>query len=255
MSDTVKVSSDQGTTTIRIDRPAKKNALDMATYRGLSAGLAAARADDACRAIVLTGGPEVFTAGNDLADFMAVRESGGEMSAGDFLRGIAECEKPLVAAVAGWAVGIGTTMLLHCDLVYAGDNAAFAMPFVNLGLVPEAASSLLVPQMLGYHRAAEALLLGEPFMAEAALEVGLVNRVLPPTETNDYAASVARKLAAKPLTSLVETKRLMKQGQQQLVAQQMDHEGQLFARMLGEPAAKEAFTAFLEKRKPDFSRV
>ena len=157
--------------------------------------------------------------------------------------------------MCGPAVGVGTTMLFHCDLVYAGDNAAFAMPFVNLGLCPEAASSLLVPQMMGYHRAAEALLLGEPFMAEAALEVGLVNRVVPPTEANSVAQAAAQKLAAKPLSSLVETKRLMKKGQQQLVLQQMADEGQSFARMLGEPAAKEAFGAFMEKRKPDFSKV
>ncbi|HVE53317.1 MAG TPA: enoyl-CoA hydratase-related protein, partial [Ramlibacter sp.] len=130
-----------------------------------------------------------------------------------------------------------------------------SMPFVNLGLCPEAASSLLVPQMFGYHRAAEALLLGEPFMAEAALEVGLVNRVLPPTEANGYAQSQAKKLAAKPLTSLVEIKRLMKLGQQQATLARMKDEGDSFRRMLQEPAAKEAFTAFMEKRKPDFSKV
>jgi enoyl-CoA hydratase/carnithine racemase len=172
-----------------------------------------------------------------------------------FLRGIAIFSKPLVAAVCGPAVGIGTTMLFHCDLVYAGDNAAFSMPFVNLGVCPEAASSLLVPQMLGYHRAAEALLLGEPFMAEAALEVGLVNRIVPPTEANGVAQAVARKLAAKPIGSLVETKRLMKQGQQQLVLQQMADEGLSFSRMLGEPAAREAFGAFMDKRTPDFSKI
>jgi enoyl-CoA hydratase/carnithine racemase len=145
--------------------------------------------------------------------------------------------------------------LLHCDLVYAGDNAAFSMPFVNLGLCPEAASSLLVPQMMGYHRAAEALLLGEPFMAEAALEVGLVNRILPPTEANLYAQSVARKLAAKPLSALVETKRLLKKSNAQLVLQVMAEEGASFGRMLQEPAAREAFGAFMEKRRPDFSKV
>jgi enoyl-CoA hydratase/carnithine racemase len=152
-------------------------------------------------------------------------------------------------------VGIGTTLLFHCDLVYAGDNAAFSMPFVNLGLCPEGASSLLAPQMMGYHRAAEALLLGEPFMAEAALEVGLVNRVVPPTEAINVAQAAARKLAAKPLSSLMETKRLMKKGQQQLVLSQMAEEGASFGRMLGEPAAKEAFGAFMEKRRPDFSKV
>jgi enoyl-CoA hydratase/carnithine racemase len=150
---------------------------------------------------------------------------------------------------------VGTTMLLHCDLVYAGDNAAFSMTFVNLGVVPEAASTFLLPRMLGYHRAAEALMLGEPFFAEAALEVGLVNRVLPPTEANAYAQAVARKLAAKPLSSLMETKKLMKQGQQDAVLAQMGQEGILFSRMLGEPAAKEAFGAFMEKRKPDFSKL
>jgi enoyl-CoA hydratase/carnithine racemase len=152
-------------------------------------------------------------------------------------------------------VGVGTTMLFHCDLVYAGDNAAFSMPFVNLGLCPEAASSLLVPQMLGYHRAAEALLLGEPFMAEAALEVGLVNRIVPPTEANAIAQGQARKLAAKPLSALVETKRLLKKAQMPAVLERMDEEGASFGRMLREPAAREAFGAFMEKRKPDFSKV
>jgi enoyl-CoA hydratase/carnithine racemase len=172
-----------------------------------------------------------------------------------FLRALATFPKPLVAAVCGPAVGVGTTMLFHCDLVYAGDNAAFSMPFVNLGLCPEAGSSLLVPQMLGYHRAAEALLLGEPFMAEAALEVGLVNRVVPPTEANGVAQAAARKLAAKPLSSLMQTKRLMKQGQQQRVLEQIAVEAETFGQLLAAPAAKEAFGAFMEKRKPDFSKL
>ena len=172
-----------------------------------------------------------------------------------FLRAIASFPKPIVAAVCGPAVGIGTTLLFHCDLVYAGDNAAFSMPFVNLGLCPEAASSLLVPQMLGYHRAAEALLMGEPFMAEAALEVGLANRVVPPTEANGIAQAQARKLAAKPLASLIETKRLLKKGQMEQVLARIDEEAVSFGKMLGEPAAKEAFSAFMEKRKPDFSNV
>jgi enoyl-CoA hydratase/carnithine racemase len=172
-----------------------------------------------------------------------------------FLHGISAFPKPIVAAVCGPAVGIGTTMLFHCDLVYAGDNAAFAMPFVNLGIVPEAASSLLAPQMFGYHRAAEALLLGEPFMAEAALEVGLVNKVLPPLEVNDYAQTVAKKLAAKPLASIVETKRLLKMGRMDAVHERMLEESAIFSRMLNEPAAKEAFGAFMEKRRPDFSKL
>ena len=133
---------------------------------------------------MLQGHETVFSAGNDIGDFLNKPPAGMDSPVFRFLRGIATFPKPLLAAVCGPAVGVGTTMLFHCDLVYAGDNAAFSMPFVNLGLCPEAASSLLVPQMLGYHRAAEALLLGEPFMAEAALEVGLVNRVVPPTEAN-----------------------------------------------------------------------
>jgi enoyl-CoA hydratase/carnithine racemase len=146
-------------------------------------------------------------------------------------------------------------MLLHCDLVIAGDNAAFSMPFVNLGLCPEAASSLLVPQMMGYHRAAEALLLGEPFMAEAALEVGLVNRVVPPSEATRVAMQWAQKLSAKPISSLIETKRLLKKTSANDVAARMKEEGVSFGRMLREPAAREAFSAFMERRTPDFSQL
>jgi enoyl-CoA hydratase/carnithine racemase len=207
------------------------------------------------RVVVFQGHESIFSAGNDIGDFLNQPPTTQESPVFRFLRGIATFEKPLIAAVAGPAVGIGTTMLFHCDLVYAGDNAAFSMPFVNLGLCPEAASSLLAPRMFGYHRAAEALLMGEPFFAEAAQEVGLVNRVVPPTEVNGYAQAQARKLAAKPLTSLIATKRLMKGGDQQAVLQKMDEEGQDFGRMLREPAAKEAFGAFMEKRKPDFSKV
>jgi enoyl-CoA hydratase/carnithine racemase len=170
-----------------------------------------------------------------------------------FLFAISSFKKPLVAAVCGPAVGIGTTMLLHCDLVYAGDNAAFSTPFVNLGLCAEGCSSLLMPQLMGHQRAAEALLLGEPFTAETALEIGLINRVLPPSETNAYAAGQARKLASKPLSSLVETKRLMKKNSASLVAAQIKEEAMSFGKMLAGGAAQEAFMAFMEKRLPDFS--
>jgi enoyl-CoA hydratase/carnithine racemase len=172
-----------------------------------------------------------------------------------FLRGISTFPKPVIAGVCGPAVGIGTTLLFHCDLVYAGDNAAFSMPFVNLGLCPEAASSYLAPQLMGYSRAAEALLLGEPFMAEAALEMGLISRIVPPAEVAALVQRQAQKLAAKPLSSLIETKRLMKKGQAAVVAERMVEEGVSFGRMLREPAAREAFTAFMEKRRPDFSNV
>ncbi|MDI9332766.1 MAG: enoyl-CoA hydratase [Cytophagales bacterium] len=246
---------DAGVMTLTLNRVDKKNSITQQMYAALADGLAKAKDDPAVRVVVIQGHATVFSAGNDITDFLHRPPTTGEAPVFRFLHGIAAFPKPIIAAVCGPAVGIGTTMLFHCDLVYAGDNAAFAMPFVNLGIVPEAASSLLAPQMFGYHRAAEALLLGEPFMAEAALEVGLVNKVLPPTEANDYAQTVAKKLAAKPITSLVETKRLLKMGQMDAVHTRMDEEGVIFGRMLGEPAAKEAFGAFMEKRKPDFSRL
>jgi enoyl-CoA hydratase/carnithine racemase len=254
MSD-ILVHTENGVTTLTFNRPDKKNSITSAMYAALADALQAAEADDAVRCVVFQGHESVFSAGNDIGDFLNNPPATGESPVFRFLHGIAQFSKPVIAAVCGPAVGIGTTLLLHCDLVYAGDNAAFSMPFVNLGLCPEAASSLLVPQMMGYHRAAEALLLGEPFMAEAALEVGLVNRVLPPMEAAGYAQSVARRLAAKPLSSLLETKRLMKKGQTQQVLATMTEEGASFGRMLREPAAREAFGAFMERRKPDFSKV
>ena len=246
---------ERGVMTITLNRLDRKNSINLAMYGAMADALAAAQSDDTIHVVVIQGHATVFSAGNDIADFLNRPPTDMESPAFRFLQAIARFTKSLVAAVCGPAVGIGTTMLLHCDLVYAGDNAAFSMPFVNLGVCPEAASSLLVPQMLGYHRAAEALLLGEPFMAEAALEVGLVNRIVPPTEANAVAQAVAQKLAAKPVESLVETKRLMKKGQQQLVLQQMADEGAVLTRMLGAPAAREAFSAFMEKRQPNFSRI
>lgn len=254
MSD-ILTHTEAGVMTLTLNRPDRKNSITSAMYGALADGLAAAEADPAIRVVVIQGHETIFSAGNDIGDFLNQPPAGTDSPVFRFLRGIATFPKPLLAAVCGPAVGVGTTMLFHCDLVYAGDNAAFSMPFVNLGLCPEAASSLLVPQMFGYHRAAEALLLGEPFMAEAALEAGLVNRVLPPTEANAYAQAQARKLAGKPISALVETKRLMKKAQQPAVLQQMGEEGASFGRMLREPAAREAFTAFMEKRKPDFSKV
>ena len=246
---------DAGVMTITFNRLDKKNSITSSMYAAMADAVAQAATDAVVKVVVFQGHETIFSAGNDIGDFLNQPPSTKESPVFRFLRGIATLEKPVLAAVAGPAVGIGTTMLFHCDLVYAGDNAAFSMPFVNLGLCPEAASSLLAPRMFGYHRAAEALLLGEPFFAEAAQEVGLVNRVVPPTEVNGYAQAQARKLAAKPLSSLIETKRLMKGGDQQAVLQKMDEEGQSFGRMLREPAAKEAFGAFMEKRKPDFSKL
>ena len=254
MSD-ILTHTDAGVMTITFNRLDKKNSITSTMYAAMADAVAQAGADPSVRVVVFQGHESIFSAGNDIGDFLNQPPTTQESPVFRFLRGIATFEKPLLAAVAGPAVGIGTTLLFHCDLVYAGDNAAFSMPFVNLGLCPEAASSLLAPRMFGYHRAAEALLMGEPFFAEAAQEVGLVNRVVPPTEVNGYAQAQARKLAAKPLSSLIATKRLMKGGDQQAVLQKMDEEGQSFGRMLREPAAKEAFGAFMEKRKPDFSKL
>jgi enoyl-CoA hydratase/carnithine racemase len=251
----ILIHTEAGVTTLTFNRLDKKNSITSAMYAGLADAIAQAGQDGAVRVLLIQGDAAIFSAGNDIGDFLGAPPSAHDAPVFRFLRGIAGFAKPVVAAVCGPAVGIGTTLLLHCDLVYAGDNAAFSMPFVNLGLCPEAASTLLVPQMFGYHRAAEALLLGEPFMAEAALEIGFVNRVVPPTECNAIAQAQARKLAAKPLSALIETKRLMKQSRQAAVLERIDEEGRIFGRMLREPAAREAFAAFMEKRRPDFSKV
>jgi enoyl-CoA hydratase/carnithine racemase len=256
----ILVHTEAGVCTITFNRADKKNSITEAMYAAMADALAQAEQDAAVRCVVFQGDMAIFSAGNDIGDFLqqsaggAAPKPAADRPVWRFLRNIAGFPKPVIAAVCGPAVGIGTTLLLHCDLVYAGDNAAFSLPFVNLGLCPEAASSMLLPQMFGYHRAAEALLLGEPFMAEAALEVGLVNRVVPPGECNALAQAQAKKLAAKPLSALIETKRLMKAGQAAQVAARMDEEGASFGRLMAGPAAREAFTAFMEKRKPDFSQ-
>ena len=254
MSD-ILTDTSAGVLTITLNRVDKKNSITAAMYASMAEALVQAEADLAVRAVVFQGHETIFSAGNDISDFLNAKPSTMDSPVFRFLRGISTFSKPVLAAVCGPAVGIGTTLLFHCDLVYAGDNAAFSMPFVNLGLCPEAASSYLAPQRMGYGRAAEALLLGEPFLAEAALEMGLVSRIVPPSEAAALAQRQAQKLAAKPLGSLIETKRLMKLGQVDVVAQRMAQEAQSFGRMLAEPAAREAFTAFMEKRKPDFSKI
>jgi len=246
---------ESGVMTLTLNRVDKKNSFTAAMYATLADALTQAATDKAVRVVLFQGHETVFSAGNDIGDFLNKPPSTPDSPVFRFLNAIATFPKPLLAAVCGPAVGIGTTLLLHCDLVYAGDNAMFSMPFVNLGICPEAASTLLVPKLMGYQRAAEVLLMGDPFMAEAALEVGLVNRVLPPTEVNDYAQAQAKKLAAKPLTSLMETKRLMKAPHAAQVQAVMADEARSFARMLTEPAAREAFGAFMEKRRPDFSKL
>ncbi len=256
----ILVHTEAGVTTLTFNRLARKNSITGPMYDALTGALEQGAQDAAVRCVLIQGDVAIFSAGNDIGDFMTVAAAPAEHAPVEspairFLRTIAAFPKPIVASVCGPAVGIGTTMLFHCDLVVAGDNAAFSMPFVNLGLVPEAASSLLAPRMFGYHRAAEALLLGQPFLAEAALEVGLVNRVVPPTEANAVAQGLARRLAAKPMSALVETKRLLKLSQQDAVQQRIGAESLSFAEAMRSPAAREAFSAFMQKRKPDFSKA
>ena len=251
----ILIDTSAGVMTITLNRVAKKNSFTSAMYAGMAEALEQAAADEAVRTVVFQGHETIFSAGNDIGDFLSAPPTSQDAPVFRFMRAISTFPKPLVAAVCGPAVGIGTTLLFHCDLVYAGDNAAFSMPFVNLGLCPEAGSSYLAPQLMGYGRAAEALLLGEPFMAEAALEMGLISRIVPPAEAAALAQRQAQKLAAKPLNSVLQTKRLLRKGQASIVAERIVEEAQTFGRMLNEPAAKEAFTAFLEKRRPDFSGV
>ena len=251
---TIKTATLNGVATIEIARPEKKNALTAAMYSAMAEALAAANADAAVRAVLIAGQPGVFTSGNDLEDFMQRPPAGADSPVYRFMQALLDCEKPVVAAVTGAAVGIGTTMLLHCDLVYAGEGARFQLPFVTLALCPEAASSLLLPRLAGHQRAAELLFFGEPFNAAKAHEIGLANAVLPDAGVLAHARERAQKLAALPAASLRETKRLMKQSVAALVPQVMQDEGEIFKRQLASPAAKEAFAAFLEKRKPDFSK-
>ncbi|NCN72229.1 MAG: enoyl-CoA hydratase, partial [Betaproteobacteria bacterium] len=217
--------------TITFNRVDKKNSFTADMYAALADAFTQAQRDDAVRVVVIQGHETVFSAGNDIADFLKAPPVSPDVPVFRFMRAISSFTKPIVAAVCGPAVGIGSTMLFHCDLIYAGDNAAFSMPFVNLGVCPEAASSLLAPQRMGYVRAAEALLLGDPFSAEAALEMGLINRIVPPTEVNALARRQALRLAAKPQQPLLIAKRLMKQAQASLVATHMAEEADIFGRL------------------------
>lgn len=243
-------NQESGVLTLTLNRVDKKNSLNASMYAELADALQSASTDTDIKVVLVQGHETVFSAGNDIADFLQQPASTADAPVFRFLKGIATFPKPFMASVCGPAVGVGTTMLFHCDIVFAGDNAAFSMPFVNLGLCPEAGSSLLAPQLMGYQRAAEALLMGEPFLVEAALEMGLISRVLPPTEVNAYAQLQARKMATKPLSSLMETKRLMKSAHTPAVLARIQEEAVSFGRMLKEPAALEAFSAFLGKRKP-----
>jgi enoyl-CoA hydratase/carnithine racemase len=239
---------------IEIARPEKKNALTLEMYQALADALVAAEGDAQVRAVLIHGTADCFCSGNDLKDFLERPPHGDESPTWRFLRAVSSAAKPLVAAVGGAAVGVGTTMLLHCDLVYAAPNARFQLPFVPLGLVPEAASSLLLPMIAGYQRAAELLLLGQPFGSAKALGAGFVTEVVPQGELIETARSAALALAALPPASVRLTKQLMKGRTAEAVAAQLALEGGHFRERLASPEAKEAMSAFFEKRKPDFSR-
>jgi enoyl-CoA hydratase/carnithine racemase len=242
--------------TIEFNRPEKKNSITSDMYQMMADALKEGEQDAAIRVILFSGKPDIFTAGNDLEDFMnsSAQSDFSDRPVAQFMLHLSSATKPVVAAVAGAAIGIGTTMLMHCDMVYAADNAKFSMPFAKLGLCPEFASSMLLPQIAGYQRAAEKLLLGEAFSAQEALEMGLVGKVLPPAELLPYAYAQAAKLTVLPASSLRTTKSLMKASQKDAILAKMWEENKYFGSLLLSPEAKEAFSAFFEKRKPDFTK-
>ena len=237
---------------IRFNRLERKNAITRDMYGALADAISAAEADVAVRVILLQGDPACFTAGNDLKDFADNPPRSTDAPVSRFLGAISQATKPIVAAVGGAAVGVGTTMLLHCDLVYAAPNTRFQLPFVNLALCPEAASSYLLPLVAGYRQAAEMLMLGEPFGAEQAKAAGIINAIVPEVELFAHAAAAAEKLAAKPPGPLRLTKQLMKAAHLGAMEKAMAIESGHFGTLLASREAKEAFAAFFEKRAPDF---
>jgi enoyl-CoA hydratase/carnithine racemase len=253
VDDTVIITRIDGVLEIRLNRPEKKNALTRAMYDAMADAFVQVDADPTLRVALLTGTGDTFTSGNDIADFQARAANSREGSASRFLPTISSMQKPLIAAVNGAAIGVGTTMLMHCDLIIAARSARFVMPFTSLGLVPEAASSLLFPRLLGHQRASALLLLGEPLDAPTAHEWGLVNRVVDDAALMQTALDIAHRLASLPPQAVRLTKGLIRHGATD-VAGRMEEELRLFRERLGSPEAAEAFKAFMEKRKPDFSR-
>lgn len=255
MSEEIKVSVDHGVMEITWNRPEKKNALTNAMYRGASEALAKASADPSIRVALLTSEGDSFTAGNDISVFAGANSgTGAEPPQGSkLIHGLAKFDKPLVAGVKGVAIGVGTTMLLHCDLVYVARDAKLSTPFVNLALVPEAASSILLPARIGHARAFAMFALGEVVTGEKAVEIGIANTCVYSDQVIAAAREGARKIAERPLGALMATKKLMRDGE--LLLAQMNREGGVFAERLKSPEAAEAFAAFREKRPPDFSKV
>jgi enoyl-CoA hydratase/carnithine racemase len=239
---------------IELRRPDKRNAITVAMYEAMAAALVRAGDDPGVRVILIHGQPEVFTSGNDLVDFLNLPPGGADSPVVRFLTLISQSSKPVVAAVTGAAVGIGTTMLLHCDYVVAGESARLSVPFVNLGLCPEGGSSLLLPLGVGYLRAAELLLFGEPIDAAQACAWGLVNCVVEDKLAIPEAQARALALAAKPPRALQTAKSLLKRRLAPLILNAIHEEVASFSQLLGSPEAKEALSAFVAKRPPDFSR-
>ncbi len=251
----IKSATVNGVATIEIARPEKKNALTVEMYQALAEAIDAAGEDKAVRALLITGQPGIFTSGNDLQDFLnRPRPHLDESPVFRFMRALIVCDKPVVAAVTGAAIGIGTTLLLHCDLVYVSDEARLAMPFTSLGLVPEFGSSLLVPRLMGARRAADKLLLGDPFTGETAVECGIANAVLPAAEVLPHARRVAERFNALPPGAVRETKRLLREPDRAALLDAVQREAAIFTAQLASAEAREAMQAVLEKRKPDFSK-
>jgi enoyl-CoA hydratase/carnithine racemase len=236
----------------KLNRPTKKNALTHDMYTAMGDSLEELDSNTTLRALIFTGSGDSFTAGNDLADFTSAGEAHGETPVGRFLRLISSAAKPVIAAVNGLSIGVGVTMLLHCDFGYASPNAVFRMPFVDLGLVPEAASSMLVPQLVGHRRANELLLLGQSFSAAEATQMGFINAVVE-GDVLAHATSIAEQLAVKAPSAVRRSKELLRTAPSS-VAERMLVEGKLFGEQLRTPEFAEAAAAFMERRKPDFSK-
>ena len=250
MSDHVIVTDEGPVRTVRMNRPDKKNALTAAMYDAMAIALETAGTDDRIRCVVIAGAPGAFSAGNDLAEFALAGVSGEGLGTPvvRFLHALARSERPLVAAVQGLAVGVGTTMLLHCDHVVAGTDARFTTPFVSLGLVPEAASSLLAPRLMGHGRAFELLVMGRPLDAATALGCGLINAAVPPGDVDAHAMRAAREIAALPAEAVAASRRLMRGSPDDTVAR-IDEEVRLFRERLKSAEAKAAFDAFLKRKR------
>jgi len=254
MSEHVRVESDGGVLSITLARPERRNAITVSMYAALADALETVVGDRSVRLVTFRGEGQDFAAGNDLADFLnALPRDTTEIPVWRFLRALVACEVPILAAVHGNCVGIGTTMLLHCDFVIADDTANFSMPFVDLGLVPEAASSLLFPRLAGRRRASRYLLLGESFGVDEALAIGLVSHRALSAHLAEAMGKVVHELLAKPPEALRQTRRLLRLAEPNEILERMSIEGRLFSERLASGEVKEAITAFFEKRKPDFS--